>query len=217
MSPTPLTGPERAPKSGVVKQLVIFLHGYGSNGDDLISLAPMLEAQLPDTQFVSPNAPFPIEMGGPGYQWFTLMDRNAASMKAGADTAAGPLNHYIDAQIGRFKLQDRNVALVGFSQGTMMALHAGLRRAQPLAGIVGFSGSLVDAEGLKANQTPVCLIHGEWDDVVPFAAMAMAEKSLKLAGISIETHARPNLPHSIDPQGLDTATHFLRKAFKLSL
>lgn len=215
MSPTSLAGPELLPPSGIVKHLVIFLHGYGSNGDDLISLAPMLRDALPDTAFISPNAPFPCEMGGPGFQWFTLMDRNAASMKAGADAAAGPLNHFIDAQIGRFKLQDRHVALVGFSQGSMMAMHVGLRRAQPLGAIVGYSGSLVDGDGLKANQTPVCLIHGEWDDVVPFQAMAMAEKSLKLAGIGVETHARPQLPHSIDLEGIEIAKRFLGKALGL--
>lgn len=215
MSPTSLTGPELLPQSGIVKRVVILLHGVGSNGDDLISLAPMLQDALPDTAFLSPNAPFPFDMAPFGYQWFSLMERSTASMLAGAETAAPHLNAYIDEVRERFKLTDRDIALFGFSQGTMMSLYAGLRRAEPLAGIVGFSGALVGAETVPAGRTPVCLIHGEWDDVVPFGALAMAEAALRAKKISVETHARPNLGHSIDPEGLDAALQFLQTQFMI--
>lgn len=208
-----LQGPELAPKSGNVKRLVILLHGLGSDGNDLIGLAPLMKDALPDTQFVSPNAPFPCDMAPYGYQWFSLQDRNSAAMLAGVQKAEPIVNAFIDAQRDRFKLEDKDVALVGFSQGTMTSLHVAPRRATPLAGVVGFSGALIAVESV--SKPPVCLIHGEQDDVVPFAAMAHAEKTLKAAGIPVETHARPYLPHSIDPEGLDIAQKFLRKCFGL--
>lgn len=208
-----LQGPELAPKSGNVKRLVILLHGLGSDGNDLIGLAPLLKDALPDTQFVSPNAPFPCDMAPYGYQWFSLQDRHPAAMLAGVQKAEPIVNGFIDAQRDRFKLEDKDVALVGFSQGTMTSLHVAPRRAKPLAGVVGFSGALIAVESVSTP--PICLIHGEQDDVVPFPAMAHAEKALKAAGISVETHARPYLPHSIDPEGLDIAQKFLRKCFGL--
>lgn len=216
MAPTLLTGPEIAPKSGVVKQLVIFLHGLGSNGDDLISLAPMMD--LRDTQFLSPNACFPFDMAPFGYQWFSLVDRDPVRMLEGAKTAAPYLNHYIDTQAARFKLDDSRIALVGFSQGSMMSLYTAPRRAKALAGVVGISGALIGGESLaneRKSKPPICLIHGEWDDVVPFAAMGMAERSLQANGFAVEWHPRPHLGHGIDPEGIDFTTTFLKKCFKL--
>lgn len=208
-----LTGPELAPKSGTAKKLVIFLHGYGSNGDDLIGLAPLMRDALPDVHFLSPNAPAPCGMGGPGYEWFQLMDRSAPARLKGTREAAPILDAYITQQRDRFGLTDADIALVGFSQGTMMALHVAPRRAEQMGGVVGFSGMLSGgADGIR-SKPPICLIHGEWDDVVPFDAMAMAELSLKEAGLTVETHARPNLPHSIDPEGIEIANRFLQNAF----
>jgi phospholipase/carboxylesterase len=211
---TTLTGPELAPRSGSVKHLVIFLHGLGSDGNDLISLAPMLP--LPDTQYVSPNAPFPCDMAPYGYQWFSLLDRAPQKLLEGARIAAPILNAYIDAQRDRFKLQDADIALVGFSQGTMMALYTALRRPKPLAGVVGFSGALIGEHLIKEEATaklPICLLHGEEDEVVPFGALAHAEDALKLHGIDVSAHARPDLGHSIDPEGIGIAKGFLKKCF----
>ena len=208
-----LQGPELAPKSGTVKRLVILLHGLGSDGNDLIGLAPLLKDALPDTHFVSPNAPFPSDMAPYGYQWFSLQNRNPAVMLTGVQAAEPIVNAFIDAQRDRFKLEDKDIALVGFSQGTMTSLHVAPRRAKALAGVVGFSGALIAVESI--SKPPICLIHGEQDDVVPFAAMAHAEKALRAAGISVETHARPYLPHSIDPEGLDIAQKIMRKCFGL--
>ena len=211
-----LQGPELAPKSGVTKRLVIFLHGLGSDGNDLIGLAPLMRDALPDTHFISPNAPFPCDMAPYGHQWFSLQDRAQSVMLAGVKEVAPIVDAFIDAQRDRFKLADADVALVGFSQGTMTSLYVGPRRAKPLAGIVGFSGAMIGADGLHneiRSKPPVCLIHGEEDMVVPFAAMEHASQTLKAEGVEIESHARPYLPHSIDPEGLEIATKFLRKQF----
>lgn len=217
MSPTPLTGPETPPASGHVKRLVIFLHGYGADGNDLISLAELLD--LPDTQFLSPHAPFPCEMSPYGRQWFSLMDRSPETMHAGARAAAPLLDAYLDAQLTRFALEPSHVALVGFSQGAMMSLYAAPRRAETIGGIVGISGALVGAESLAAeakSKPPICLIHGDADDVVPFAAMAQAEKALRAYGCQVESHARARLGHGIDEAGLAITSAFLKKAVGVS-
>jgi phospholipase/carboxylesterase len=180
----------------------------------LIGLAPLMRDALPDTYFVSPNAPAPCGMGGWGYEWFPLVDRNPAVMAAGAMEAAPILDAYIDDLCKRLQLTDAHIALVGFSQGTMMALHTGLRRARNLAGIIGFSGAMVGGTESIVSKPPVCLIHGELDDVVPFGAMAIASEALHHVGVPVETHARPGLPHSIDPEGVDIAVKFLRKVFE---
>lgn len=218
MSSPQLVGPVLQPQSGVVKRAVMLLHGVGSNGDDLISLAPILAEYLPDTLFFSPNAPFAFDMAPFGHQWFSLIDRSPSSMLSGAKAAAPAVNAGIDKLRDDYGLKDGDVALLGFSQGTMMSLYAGLRRSAPLAAIVGFSGALIGAESLAeevAHKTPVCLIHGEWDEVVPFAAMAHAQAALVHAGLLVEAHARPGLPHSIDMEGIEIATQFLRRHFKL--
>ena len=208
-----LTGPEIAPASGTVKHVVIFLHGVGSNGDDLIELGHMVKGALPDTQFLSPNGAQPFDQAPFGYQWFSLRDRSMPAMQAGVQQAMPAVHAYIDGVKARFGIEDKDIALVGFSQGTMTALYAGLRRAEPLAAIVGFSGAMLGGEELTKNATPVCLIHGELDEVVPFAALAHAKGHLEEAGIAIETHARPHLGHSIDGEGLEAAQAFLCKSF----
>ena len=213
-----LSGPEIAPRSGTVKHLVIFLHGLGSNGDDLISLAPELRDELPDTHFISPNAPFQFDMAPFGYQWFSLVDRDPARILPEMRIAAEPLNAFIDAQRDRFKLADADIALVGFSQGSMMSMFTAIRRPAPIAGIVAFSGLLRAQEAVASDITarpPVCLIHGDSDEVVPFAAMASTEATLRAANIAVSAHARPYLGHGIDLEGIEIATKFLREKFGL--
>lgn len=216
MSPTLLTGPELAPASGVVKRLVIFLHGVGADGNDLISLADMLD--LPDTQFFSPHGPFPFDMAPFGRQWFSLADRNPQTMLAGIEIAAPILNATIDALMARYTLTPSQVALVGFSQGSMMSLYTAPRRIQPLAGVVAISGAMLAGERLAAeikSRPPVCLVHGVRDEVVPFGAMANAEDVLKQNHVPVESHARPMLGHGIDDEAVTIMNGFLRKAFKL--
>jgi phospholipase/carboxylesterase len=213
MSPTLLTGRERAPKSGNVKHLVIFLHGFGSNGDDLIGLANMMD--LPDTQYISPNAPFRCDMAPGGYQWFSLDNRAPAQMLAGIQTAAPTLNHFIDHSIARFGVTAAQTALVGFSQGSMMSFYTAPRRPQPLAGVVAISGALYGEETLAAApaRPPFCIIHGQLDDVVPFGAMALAKTALTTHGFNVETHAQPGLGHGIDEAGLEATEAFLKRVF----
>lgn len=214
MSPTLLTGPERAPYSGTVKRLVIFLHGVGADGNDLLSLADMMA--LPDTHYFSPHAPFPYDGAPFGRQWFSLMDRNIHTMLAGIEQAAPILNMAIDTQMARFNLQPKDVALVGFSQGSMMSLYTAPRRAQALGAVVGISGAMLGFEKLGSelqSKPPVCLIHGEMDEVVPFQAMALAETALKHHGVPVESHARPRLGHGIDDQAIAIMETFLKRQF----
>lgn len=202
------------PKSGDVKSAVMMLHGYGSNGDDLISLASFFAADLPNTAFISPNAPFEMEMFYGGYEWFPLTDRDPVKMLAGARRVEPIMNAMIDEVLAEYKLPASKFALLGFSQGTMTSLFVAPRRAEPIAGIVGYSGALLSPELVSAetkSKPPVCLIHGDADDVVPFTAMAQAEKTLKENGFAIEAHRRPNLPHSIDMEGIEIAKGFLTK------
>lgn len=217
MSPTPLAGPEIAAKSGKVKRLVIFLHGLGADGHDLLGLAPMLS--LPDdTHFLSPHAPFDCDMAPYGYQWFSLLDRNPARIVKEIQIAEPILNAFIDGQMDRFKLTPSDVALVGFSQGCMMSLYIVPRRAEALAGVVGISGALMGHERLASeikSHPPVCLIHGTADDVVPFASMAQAETTLLKNQISVEAHARAGLGHGIDEEGIAITSTFLRRVFGL--
>lgn len=211
-----LQGPEQLPLGGKASKLVVFLHGYGSNGDDLISLAPYWAKLLPDAAFVSPNAPFPCEMAPVGYQWFSLENRDPQSKLAGVKAAAPILDGYLDQQLARFGLSEKDLALVGFSQGTMMSLHVAPRRKAALAGVVGYSGALIGAQLLASEvlaKPPVLLVHGMADQVVPFEAMAQAAASLKAAGIDVATEARPGLPHSIDEAGLQKGGAFLRQHF----
>jgi len=205
-----LSGPEAPPaKGGAPQSLVILLHGLGSDGQDLISLAPFFAPALPHAHFISPNAPYPCDMAPGGYQWFSLRDWSPQSMLKGAHEAAPALNLFIDMQLKRFNLKDDRLALVGFSQGTMMALYTALRRPAACAGVAGFSGAMIGEEGITAKP-PVCLIHGTQDMVVPFGAMALAEAVLRKHGIPLETHARPDLGHGIDPEGLAIAGRFLK-------
>ena len=209
-----LTGPELAPASGHVKHLVLFLHGLGSDGEDLIGLADALD--LPDTQFVSPNAPFPCDMAPYGYQWFSLQDRGPEAMAAGVQQAAPRLNAFIDVQMARFGVAASQVALVGFSQGSMMSLYCAPRRKETLAGVVAISGAMIGAETLDAelkSRPSICLIHGTYDNVVPFVAMQAAQTTLKAHGIPVESHARPGLGHGIDEAGIGIMSAFLKRCF----
>lgn len=211
----PLTGPSRAPASGgKATSLVVLLHGLGADGQDLIDLARNLGPFLPDAAFVAPNAPAPCDMAPYGYQWFSLQDRSPSVMAAGADRAAPVLTAFIEQELAARGLDARRLALVGFSQGTMMSLHIGPRLDPGPAAIVGFSGMLLGPHRLAAEKRstpPVLLIHGEADQVVPFQAMAAAVAGLAAAGIAADSLRRPGLGHGIDGPGLAAAGQFLAK------
>jgi phospholipase/carboxylesterase len=208
-----IDGPRFGPASGgKPRNLVILLHGVGADGNDLIGLAPYFARALPDTEFVSPNAPYPCDMAPYGYQWFSLQDRDPATILAGVQATAPILNAFIDAELARHGLDDRHLALLGFSQGTMMSLYVAARREKPIAGVVGYSGALVGADLLAKevrSKPPVLLVHGDADPIVPIGAMEAAAKALKAVGVPVETLRRPGLPHSIDEEGMAAGIKFL--------
>jgi len=211
--PFDLDGPRFGPaRGGSPRALVILLHGLGADGNDLIGLAPHWAQSLPEAEFVSPDAPFPCDMAPYGRQWFSLQDRTPAMVIGGVKAAAPALDAFIDAELARTGLAPDRLALVGFSQGTMMSLYVAPRRAQAVAAVVGYSGRLVAADRLAAearSKPPVLLVHGEADEIVPFPALAEAEAALKAAAIPVTSLARPRLGHSIDEVGLMRGGQFL--------
>lgn len=207
-----LNGPRLAALSGSKpKALVILIHGYGSNGDDLISLARIIQPALPDAAFVAPNAPSQIPRMAAAHQWWPIETFSLAERAAGAAAAAPALDAFITHALEEADLPSDRLLLVGFSQGTMMALHVGLRRPEPVAGVVGISGMLVALERLRAeikSRPPVLLIHGTEDDVVPFRSMELASTALTASGVTVETHVSPGVGHSVGQDGLAAATAF---------
>ena len=210
-----LDGPTLAPSSGgKPKQLVILLHGYGSNGNDLIALAPYWHQALPDALFLAPNGPERVPGLAAGYQWWDLERRDRASRAAGVARAAPVLDAYIDQQLERYGLTEDKLVLVGFSQGTMMALHVGPRRKRAVAGIVGYSGMLAETESLSRDphtRPPVLLTHGSADDVISIASFHEARSELERLGFDVATHVSDGLGHSVDLAGLDLGRDFVRR------
>jgi phospholipase/carboxylesterase len=211
-----LDGPRLAPRGIQPTALVVLLHGYGANGDDLIGLADGWQPQLPEAVFVAPNAPQSILGMDGGLQWFPLTLRDPSEYWRGVVAAQPVLDRFLDGELARYRLSPDRLVLVGFSQGTMLALHVGLRRSQAPAGIVGYSGLLAGPEHLKEIKArpPVLLIHGEADELIPVAALHVAREQLAAAELRVEWHVRPGLGHGIDPEGQWMAAHFIAAALK---
>lgn len=199
------------------EQLVLLLHGLGADGRDLIGLAPYFAQKLPRALFISPDAPFPCDMAPIGRQWFSLQQRDYASMLAGVKMAAPILDSFITEILQKHNLPASKLALAGFSQGTMMSLYTGPRHKDPIAGILGYSGALLWEEEIdfKLNKIPVHLVHGEADEVVPFAAYGYARDTLKKAGFAVSGQSAPGLGHGIDPEGIESGAKFLAPCFNL--
>lgn len=207
----PLDGPRLEPRGRQASALVVLLHGYGANGDDLIALGEVWRQQLPNAAFVAPNAPATIPGMHGALQWFALTMRDPNEYWRGVEAARPTLDRFLDAELARYRLAPSRLVLVGFSQGTMMALHVGLRRAAAPAGIVAYSGLLAGPEHLAGTSARprVLIVHGEADELIPVDALHAAREALAGAGVPLEWHVRPGLGHGIDAEGQFMAAHFI--------
>ena len=198
------------------KSLVIFLHGYGADGNDLLGLAEPLAKHLPDTAFAAPNAPEKCAGGPTGYQWFPIPWIDGSSQEdaaAGLERAADDLNGFLDQIEQDEGFGAENTILFGFSQGTMMALHVAPRREKCYAGVVGFSGRLLSPEFLEQDaicKPPVMLVHGDKDEVVPLESLPQAADKFTEAEFEVFVHVMEGTGHGIAPDGLGVATAFMQ-------
>ena len=220
---TQLNGPRLAAAHGAkADRLIVFCHGFGADGNDLIGLGAEWQRAMPGAAFASPHAPQRCEMSPMGFQWFPITRMDPVEMMRGVESAAPSLDAFLDAELARLGLDGSRLALVGFSQGTMMALHVGLRRKLAPAAIVGYSGALAGGEKLLneiQSRPPVLLVHGDADDRIPVQALTVAANGLAGAGVPVRWHISRGVGHGIAPDGLDLAGKFLVDAFagKLSL
>lgn len=214
-----VNGSSLQPQSGnAPKQIVLLLHGYGSNGADLISLAPHWQQAMPDALFLAPNAPQRIGNLASGYQWWPLQSFTPQALAEGARSAAPAIDAFIDRKLDQYGLTDSQLAIVGFSQGTMMALHVGLRRRQQVAGIVGYSGMLVGATELATELTtrpPMLLVHGDSDPIVPISALHAADNDLRKLGINAQIHLASGVGHTVDASGIRLGAEFVARTLDM--
>lgn len=200
---------------GKPKQIVILLHGVGSNGRDLISLAPYWSRAIPEAIFISPDAPYPFDQVPPGYdawQWFPLYERTFEGRMRGLQAVTPLVHNFMDEQLKRFDLEADKLALVGFSQGTMTSLYVGPRYKKKIAGVLGYSGALIWEENPPEdmNIIPIHLVHGDEDEVVPFTAYDYAMEKLKEYGFSVTGDVSKGIAHSIDEEGIESGARFLQ-------
>ena len=211
-----VNGKSLKPRSDAApRQIVVLLHGFGSSGADMIALAPHWQDALPGALFLAPHAPQRCGIMGAGYQWWGLSGFAPSALAAGAASAAPAIDAFIDMKLEQYGLTEANLALVGFSQGTMMALHIGLRRPRAVAAVVGYSGMLTSVADLAHKafpKPPVLLVHGSADPVVPVAALHTAESELKRLGVPATSHVSFGVPHSVDPVGLRLGRDFVAKS-----
>ncbi|MEM8956865.1 MAG: dienelactone hydrolase family protein [Pseudomonadota bacterium] len=211
-----LDSKHRPAVSGTTRSLLVFLHGYGADGADLLGLADPLGPHLPETAFVAPDAPERSTMNPMGFQWFPIPWIDGSSQEtaeAGMIAAAGDLNAFLDKLLDDEGLTSAQLVLFGFSQGTMMALQVAPRRAEPVAGIVGFSGRLMIPDALEDEarvRPPVLLVHGDADEVVPPQSLPDAANALTGAGFEVYAHVMKGTGHGIAPDGLSVALAFMR-------
>ena len=206
-------------KSGdTFKNAVIFLHGYGANSNDLIGIANLWIESLPNTIFLSPNAPFECDFSPNAYQWFELTSISPDSIGDGLKKAGPYLNVYIDHVSNTFKVKEENIFFVGFSQGTMMALYHLCKRENRCAGLLGYSGLLFENENFKSeikSKFPIKLYHGKKDELINYQNSIEASKKLKTLGFDIDYSLSDDLGHGIDDKGIQLGLNFIKKTFNV--
>jgi phospholipase/carboxylesterase len=206
-------GAALAPTSGgPARSLVVLLHGYGADANDLVPLAQAWRLSLPQTAFVVPDAPVPADGNPFGRQWFPISLGDPTKISAGVQKVEAELNLFLDQELEARGLDNRNLAIMGFSQGAMLALHIGLRRQGPIAAILAFSGVLAVPPPVRLAFPPVLLGHGTEDSLIPVSAMHHANEVLSAAGVDVEALLRPGLGHSIDEVELATGAKCLAAA-----
>lgn len=213
-----LSGPIRKSLSGKINELVIFFHGYGADGNDLMSLSDSFSKLLPNAEFYSPNAPNRCEMGGIGYQWFPIRQNADGTTNLNSSKeiilSVNMINDYINLLIKEKKIDISKILLIGFSQGTMIALETMISNEKGFMGLIGFSGGFLDVTkkiGTDSIKTPIMLIHGDVDQVVPMTMTNIAVKQLHKKGFNVKKHICKDLGHGISIDGLNYASEFLRK------
>ncbi|MBP7190580.1 MAG: dienelactone hydrolase family protein [Rickettsiaceae bacterium] len=192
------------------KHLLVLLHGLGSNGDDLAALCPYFES-LKDVEFFSPDGIEPCDLFPFGYQWFSLANRDGDVMKSELERVAPKIRRMISDKAALHDISEDKIILLGFSQGTMTSLYLALTNEVPYKAVVGFSGSLITPNEVIQRETPICLIHGMEDDVVPAHNLKIAEEALKKEGMNVSSFLFPDIAHSIDMRGIKTAIEFLKR------
>ncbi len=219
---TTLTGPRADAKSGTIKSLVILLHGYGADGNDLFGLSQPLSEYMPDTVFRAPNAPEKSSVNPAGYQWFPIpwLDGSTEEQRdAGFKTSVDLLNEYLTAAMAEDGVTPAQTAIVGFSQGTMMSLYVTPRREEAVACVTGFSGRLIPGDDLAAEakvKPPVLLVHGDMDEMINVSEMSAAETQLRAAGFDVKSHIEQGIGHGIGPQGLGLCLAFMSEHLGIS-
>lgn len=212
-----LSGPRLQPLRGQATHLVVLVHGYGADGNDLIALAGHWQSLLPTAAFVAPNAPDRVPGAPSGFQWFGLTRMDPHELANGVAAAGPNLDAFLNQELDRLGLAHDRLALVGFSQGTMLSLHVGLNRPTKPAAIVGFSGLLAAPSPAGAAAPPILLVHGNADNVIPVQAMFAAAVELGAAGAAVQWHMADGVGHGIDPGGLEMAGRFLDMGFRGAL
>lgn len=202
---------EQAATSGKTKNLMILLHGLGSNGDDLFSLVPFLQRELRDTHFFAPDGIEAYDMASFGYQWFSLQNREEAVLLKEIERNSDAILSMIEDKAKALGLGLKDVILLGFSQGTMTSLYLTLSRGIDFKAVIGFSGALIKPLKPIVSKTPICLIHGQEDSVVPHGSFEKARRILRDLKMEAESLSIPYLDHSIDMSGLQKAAEFIKK------
>ncbi|PPR12223.1 MAG: hypothetical protein CFH41_00257 [Alphaproteobacteria bacterium MarineAlpha11_Bin1] len=209
-----LSGPETPPLSGgSAKKLIIFVHGYGADGNDLIALSQHFGHVVPDAAFISPNAPYRCDGSPFGYQWYDVWMQDSDERLRAIRSTAAIFDNFIDEQLKRHELAEKDLVLIGFSQGTMISLFTAPRRANPVAGLIGYSGRMEAPELMEAeicSKPPVVMVHGDSDELLAVSEMETAAATLRENGVSIDTYVRPGLGHGIDEEGIQIGVEFVK-------